>query len=60
MCPIKIKHKNSKNIIDKISHLTKKANVIYEKYRDLWGENKENIEKLESSKLSIEKKTLKI
>ncbi|AUH73800.1 hypothetical protein [Legionella sainthelensi] len=52
--------KTLKNIIDKISHLTKKANVIYEKYRDLWGENKENIEKkLESSKLSIEKKDIK-
>ncbi|KTD54618.1 hypothetical protein Lsai_3440 [Legionella sainthelensi] len=52
--------KTLKNIIDEISHLTKKANVIYQKYSDLWGENEEQIEKkLESSKQSIEKKDIK-
>lgn len=51
--------KELKNIIDDISHLTKKATVIYQKYKNLWGKNREEIEKsLESSKHCIDKKEI--
>ncbi|WP_454783278.1 hypothetical protein [Legionella sp. WA2022007384] len=48
-----------KNIINEINYLTKKADVIYQKYREFWGENNEDFEKkLASSKHFIEKKDL--
>lgn len=48
-----------KNIINEINYLSKKADEIYQKYREFWGENNEDFEKkLASSKHCIEKKEL--
>ncbi|CZG05956.1 TPA: hypothetical protein ACT9LS_002170 [Legionella pneumophila] len=51
--------KTLQNLADKITHLTKKANLIYQKYKDFWGENQENIEeKLDSKVQKIDKKEI--
>lgn len=47
------------NLADEIVNLTKKANLIYQKYKDFWGENQENIEeKLDSKGQKIDKKEI--
>lgn len=51
--------KTLQNLADEITHLTKKANLIYQKYKDFWGENQENIEeKLDSKGQKIDKKEI--
>ncbi|HHL3493350.1 TPA: hypothetical protein ACQ53F_002198 [Legionella pneumophila] len=51
--------KTLQNLADEITNLTKKANLIYQKYNDFWGENQENIEeKLDSKGQKIDKKEI--